>query len=65
MSGTDDNPVALSATELRCQLGSGSSGFTLEVASLDLRAGEVLVILGPNGAGKSTLLRALAGAISP
>ena len=61
MSGTDDNPVALSATELRCQLGSGSSGFRLEVASLDLRAGEVLVILGPNGAGKSTLLRALAG----
>jgi len=61
MSGTRPKSVALSAKGLRCQRGSGSSGFTLEVASLDLRAGEVLVILGPNGAGKSTLLRALAG----
>lgn len=61
MSSAAQNRVALAAKGLRCQLGSGSSGFTLEVASLDLRAGEVLVILGPNGAGKSTLLRALAG----
>ena len=61
MRSTQQNPVALSANGLRCRLGSGSSGFTLDVASLDLRAGEVLVILGPNGAGKSTLLRALAG----
>jgi len=29
----------------------------LQIASLDVRAGEALVILGPNGAGKSTLLR--------
>jgi ABC-type Fe3+/spermidine/putrescine transport system ATPase subunit len=61
MSDTHESPAVLTAKELRCQLGSGSSGFTLEVAWLDLRAGEVLVILGPNGAGKSTLLRALAG----
>lgn len=61
MSDGHENPVALSAKGLRCQRGSGASGFTLEISSLDLRAGEVLVILGPNGAGKSTLLRALAG----
>ncbi len=61
MRSSPQHRVALAAKGLHCQLGSGSSGFTLEVASLDLRAGEVLVILGPNGAGKSTLLRALAG----
>jgi ABC-type Fe3+/spermidine/putrescine transport system ATPase subunit len=61
MNDRHENPVTLSAKGLRCQRGSGASGFTLNVASLDLRAGEVLVILGPNGAGKSTLLRALAG----
>lgn len=53
--------VALAAKQLRCVRGSGSTGFTLKIDALDLRAGEVLVILGPNGAGKSTLLRALAG----
>jgi len=55
------NPVALAAKGLRCRRGAGDSIFTLEIDSLDLCAGEVLVILGPNGAGKSTLLRALAG----
>jgi ABC-type Fe3+/spermidine/putrescine transport system ATPase subunit len=53
--------VTLAARELRCQRGSGADRFDLTVDSLDLHAGEVLVILGPNGAGKSTLLRALAG----
>lgn len=33
--------------------------------SLELAAGELLVILGPNGAGKSTLVRLLAGLLSP
>ncbi len=33
--------------------------------SLEVRAGEVVVLLGANGAGKSTTLRTLAGAIAP
>ncbi|MFM2302213.1 MAG: hypothetical protein RLZZ84_1949 [Pseudomonadota bacterium] len=33
----------------------------VEVATLDLRPGEVTAICGPNGAGKSSLLTALAG----
>lgn len=61
MSDELSSGAALAAKNLRCQLGSGSNRFDLAVDSLELRAGEVLVILGPNGAGKSTLLRALAG----
>jgi molybdopterin-binding protein len=36
-----------------------AAGFTLEVAALDIVAGEVLGVIGPNGSGKSTLLRVL------
>ncbi len=32
-------------------------------ASLQVRAGEIVVILGPNGAGKSTLIKAIAGLV--
>jgi branched-chain amino acid transport system ATP-binding protein len=32
-------------------------------ASVEVRAGEIVVILGPNGAGKSTLVKAVAGLV--
>ncbi|MGG5886244.1 heme ABC transporter ATP-binding protein [Falsiroseomonas sp. HC035] len=37
----------------------------LDRVSLDVRAGEVLVLAGPNGAGKSTLFKVLAGELAP
>jgi cob(I)alamin adenosyltransferase len=33
--------------------------------SLDLHAGEVVIVVGPNGAGKTTLLRLLGGLLKP
>jgi len=39
---------------LRCRIGA-------RYVSLQVGAGEFLVILGPSGCGKSTLLRAIAG----
>lgn len=37
----------------------------LAPTTLDVRAGDALVLIGPNGAGKSTLLSILAGALEP
>ncbi|GEO16981.1 urea ABC transporter ATP-binding subunit UrtE [Microvirga aerophila] len=37
----------------------------LDNITLDVRAGEIVVILGRNGVGKSTLMRTLAGALPP
>lgn len=57
--------IVLCVRNLRIERRSRRGAFTLEVASLDLNAREVLVILGPNGSGKSTLMRALAGLEQP
>ncbi|MDI6944926.1 ATP-binding cassette domain-containing protein [Microbacterium barkeri] len=49
--------VALAAHDVTVRRGTR---IAVDEASLDLHAGEVLVLTGPNGAGKSSLLEALA-----
>ena len=48
------------AESVRCVLGGRS---VLRDVTLDVRAGERVVLRGPNGAGKTTLLRCLAGVL--
>ncbi len=65
MSALASDDGVLCARDLRVNLKSRRSSFSLHIDALDLREREALVILGPNGAGKSTLLRALAGLEAP
>lgn len=44
---------------------SRGPGFSLHVAGLEVRQGEILALLGPNGAGKTTLLLAVAHLLEP
>jgi ABC-type multidrug transport system ATPase subunit len=61
LAGADTAPL-LAALGVSRRFGSG---FALEPADLEVRAGEAIGLVGPNGAGKSTLLALLAGALEP
>ncbi|TDU73328.1 putative ABC transport system ATP-binding protein [Prosthecobacter fusiformis] len=53
----------LSLHDIRFQYPGGA--FCLALKTLEVRAGESLVILGPSGGGKTTLLRLMTGLLSP
>jgi len=60
--GTGTDEPALSLAGLRREYGERVA---LDGVSVELAAGESMVVLGPNGAGKTTLLRILATLLRP
>jgi putative ABC transport system ATP-binding protein len=55
----------VSVTNLVKEYGAGANRFrALNGVSLDIRAGEVLVLMGPSGSGKTTLISILGGILS-
>ncbi|MEU3461907.1 ABC transporter ATP-binding protein [Streptomyces sp. NPDC006733] len=60
--GDGGAPVAVSVHDVRHTYGRGAQAVTaLGPVSLEIPAGEFLVLVGPSGCGKSTLLRLIAG----
>ncbi len=55
---TDEAEPMLEVRDLQVAYGAAPA---LWGVSLDVRAGEMLVVVGPNGAGKTTLINAIAG----
>jgi heme exporter protein A len=60
-----ENPRVETAIELRGLRREYGERVALQGVTLELAAGESLVVLGPNGAGKTTLLRVLATLLRP
>jgi branched-chain amino acid transport system ATP-binding protein len=52
----------LEVRDLRVSYGAAPA---VDGASLEVRAGGIVVVLGPNGAGKTTLINAMAGLLQP
>ena len=60
------SPVAIRVKDLtRSFTRDGSTVSALGPVSLDVRAGEFVVLLGPSGCGKSTMLNVMAGLLPP
>ena len=58
-------PLHIRALEKIYETRSGDSVEALGPVSIDVAAGEFLVVVGPTGCGKSTLLQILAGFVKP
>jgi putative ABC transport system ATP-binding protein len=66
MSGDRVAPVRLHAARATKRYQSGRLDVVaLHSVSVDVRAGEVVVLMGPSGSGKTTLLALLAGWVDP
>jgi tungstate transport system ATP-binding protein len=62
MNPTGDPNILLQAEDLLVRRGGVT---VLDIPTLNVVQGQVLVLIGPNGAGKSTLLLTLAGLLKP